>query len=164
MKEFKVLKIIDKFKFIYKRAGVDYDVLRIILKAKLTMDGRRKATVFNDTKKKKGDSNEFYKSLLMYGFIGIFLGFMLLIRTNIMYQMAVYFSAIMFMVLTIFISDFSYVILDVRDKNIIATKGINSKTINSAKITHVCIYIIYLTLALVGASFLISFKYGIGFF
>lgn len=164
MKEFKVLKVIDKLKGLYQKAGVDYDMFRLILNAKLTMDGRRKATVFNDNKKKKEDSNEFYKALILYAFFGIFLGLMLIFDINKMYIMSGYFSAIMFMVLTIFISDFSYVILDVRDKNIISTKGIDSKTINAAQITHVFIYMLYLTLALVGVSFLISFKFGVGYF
>ena len=53
MKEFKVLKIIDKLSWLYKKAGVDYDVFRLILNTKLTMDGRRKATVFNDNRKNK---------------------------------------------------------------------------------------------------------------
>ena len=163
MKEFKILKIIDKISFLYKRAGIDYDVFRLILNTKLIMDGRRKATVFNDNRKNKEDSNEFYKALIIYAIIGIFIGLMLILNINKMYLMALYFSAIMFMVLTIFISDFSYVILDVRDKNILFTKGIDNKTINAAKITHVFIYMLYLTLALVGVSLVISFKYGILF-
>lgn len=165
MKDFKVLKILDKLRFFYEKSGVDYDILRLIINTKLTMDGRRKATVFNnERKKKKGESNEFYKSLILYAFIGIFFGLTLIFRINMMYQMSIYFAAIMFMILTVFISDFSYVILDVKDKSIIYTKGIDNKTINAAKITHVCIYIIYLTLSLVGFSFLLSFKYGIAFF
>lgn len=165
MKNFKVLKILDKLRFFYEKSGVDYDILRLIINTKLTMDGRRKATVFNnERKKKKGESNEFYKSLILYAFIGIFFGLTLIFRINMMYQMSIYFAAIMFMILTVFISDFSYVILDVKDKSIIYTKGIDNKTINAAKITHVCIYIIYLTLSLVGFSFLLSFKYGIAFF
>lgn len=160
MKEFRVLKVIDKLSGLYKKAGVDYDVFRLILNTKLTMDGRRKATVFNDNRKNKEDSNQFYKALIMYAFFGIFIGLMLIFDVNKMYLMTIYFSAIMFMVLTIFISDFSYVILDVRDKNILFTKGVDNKTINAAKITHVVIYMIYLTLALVGVSFIISFKYG----
>ena len=160
MKEFKVLKIIDKLSWLYKKAGVDYDVFRLILNTKLTMDGRRKATVFNDSRKNKEDSNQFYKALIMYALFGVFIGLMLIIDVNKMYLMTIYFSAIMFMVLTIFISDFSYVILDVRDKNILFTKGVDNKTLNAAKITHVVIYMIYLTLALVGFSFIISFKYG----
>lgn len=153
MKEFKVLKIIDKLSWLYKKAGVDYDVFRLILNTKLTMDGRRKATVFNDSRKNKEDSNQFYKALIMYALFGVFIGLMLIIDVNKMYLMTIYFSAIMFMVLTIFISDFSYVILDVRDKNILFTKGVDNKTLNAAKITHVVIYMIYLTLALVGFSF-----------
>ncbi|MDV4149636.1 hypothetical protein R0131_02195 [Clostridium sp. AL.422] len=163
MKEFKVLKIVDKLSFLYKKAGVDYDMFRLILNIKLTMDGRRKATVFNDTRKSKKDSNEFYKALIMYAFLGTFIGLMLIFNINKMYIMTVYFTAIMFMVLMVFISDFSYVILDVRDKNILYTKGVDSKTINAAKITHVFIYMLYLTLALVGVSFIISFKYGVGY-
>lgn len=73
MKDFKVLKILDKLRFFYEKLGVDYDILRLIINTKLTMDGRRKATVFNnERKKKKGESNEFYKSLILYAFIGIF--------------------------------------------------------------------------------------------
>lgn len=161
MKEFKVLKVVDKLSGLYKKAGVDYDMFRLILNVKLTMDGRRKATVFNDTKKNKEDSNQFYKALLLYAFFGIFIGLMLIFDINKMYMMSIYFSAIMFMVLTIFISDFSYVILDVKDKNIIFTKGVDSKTINAAKITHIFIYMLYLTLALAGVSLVISFKYGL---
>ena len=165
MKEFKVLKILDKLSWLYTKAGVDYNILRLIINTKLTMDGRRKATVFNnDESKKKKESNEFYKALLMYAFIGLFLGLMLIFDINKMYLMSGFFSIIMFMILTIFISDFSYVILDVRDKNIISTKGIDNKTINAAKITHVFIYMTYLTLALVGISFIISLKYGVAYF
>lgn len=160
MKEFKVLKILDKLSGLYKKAGVDYDAFRLILNIKLTMDGRRKATVFNDNRKNKEDSNQFYKALIMYALFGIFIGLLLILDINKMYMMTIYFSAIMFMVLTIFISDFSYVILDVRDKNILFTKGVDSKTINAAKITHIVIYMIYLTLALVGVSFIVSLKYG----
>ena len=165
MKEFKVLKILDKLSWLYTKAGVDYNIVRLIINTKLTMDGRRKSTVFNnETNKKKKESNEFYKALLMYAFIGIFLALMLIFDINKMYLMSGFFSVIMFMILTIFISDFSHVILDVRDKNIISTKGIDNKTINAAKITHVFIYMTYLTLSLVGVSFIVSLKYGIIYF
>ena len=163
MKEFKILKIIDKFSAIYKKAGVDYDIFRLILNTKLTMDGRRKATVFNSSRNSKKDSNEFYKALILYGFIGIFFGLILIFNINKIYIMSIYFTGIMFAVFIAFISDFSHVILDVRDKNILSTKGIDSKTINAAKLTHVFIYMLYLTLAFASVSFIISFKYGILF-
>ncbi|GAB6169879.1 hypothetical protein JCM1393_23390 [Clostridium carnis] len=164
MKEFKIFKVLEKFRGLYEKAGIDYDVMKIILSAKFTMDGRRTSTVLNANKKKDDNSNQFYKSLWMYVVMGLFLMITMVFKVNIMYQMSVYFSGFMFMVLTVFISDFSTVILDIRDKNIIGTKGVSSKTINAAKFTHVFIYILYLTLALAGFSLLASIRYGILFF
>lgn len=164
MKEPRSLKFLDKFKKIYSRFGVDYEVMRLILKVKLTMDGRKVATIFNNSKNDKKDKNQFYRSLMMYGFMGFFLMFFMLLDTNIMWQMSIYFSTFMFIILTIFISDFSTVLLDVKDKILIGTKGVDSRTLNAAKLTHILIYMISLTLALGGFSILASFKYGIGFF
>ena len=87
MKEFKVLKIIDKFKGIYKKAGVDYEVMRLIISTKLLMDGRRTSVAFNNGKKQKPDSNQFTKALMMYAIMGFFLMMTLVIKINIMYQL-----------------------------------------------------------------------------
>lgn len=163
MKEFKVLKIVDKFKGIYEKLGVDYDVMRLIVQTKLVMDGRRTSVALSNTKNKDKDSNQFSKALMMYAFIGLFLMFTLIFKINIMYQLSVYFSAFMFFILTVFISDFSSVLLDVKDKNLIGTKGISLKTVSAAKLTHVFIYMMFLTLALGGFSILACTKYGIAF-
>jgi len=51
MKNFTVLKILDKFQSAYKKLGVDYKTMRMILQIKLTMDGRRVSTaMINNTK------------------------------------------------------------------------------------------------------------------
>ena len=164
MKDFKILKILDKFKGIYKVLGIDYNTMRIILKTKLLMDGRKPATIFNNNKNEDDDSNKTFKNLMYYSFLGFFLVFLVVIKMNIMIQMTLYFGIIMFIIVTTFISDFSSVILDIRDKNIISTKGIDEKTINAAKFTHVFIYTFYLTLALNGFSLIGSLRYGIIFF
>ncbi|MGL5353457.1 MAG: hypothetical protein ACRDA5_09025 [Clostridium sp.] len=163
MKEFKVLKIIDKFKGVYEKLGVDYDVMRLIVQTKLLMDGRRTSVALGNTKNKDKDSNQFTKALMMYAFIGLFLMMTLVFKINIMYQLSVYFGAFMFFILTVFISDFSSVLLDVKDKNLIGTKGISLKTVSAAKLTHIFIYMMFLTLALGGFSILACTKYGIGF-
>ncbi|WP_322020554.1 ABC transporter permease [Clostridium butyricum] len=67
----------------------------------------------------------------------------------------------MFFVLTSFISDFSNVLLDVRDKNVIGTKGVNNKTIAAAKVTHICYYIFLISLALSWLSIIGMFRFGI---
>lgn len=43
--EFYVLKLLDRLQGIFRRAGVNYPVLRSILQVKLTMDSRRTPTV-----------------------------------------------------------------------------------------------------------------------
>ncbi|MGL4774570.1 MAG: hypothetical protein ACRC2K_13495, partial [Clostridium sp.] len=165
MKEFKVLKVIDKFKGLYKKLGVNYPLMRLILQTKLTMDGRRTTTFLaNNGGKEKPDKNQFYATLGYYAFIGIFICPILLLDFNMMYQGSIIFIYFMFMILTTFISDFSSVLLDLKDKNLISTKGVDRATLNCAKFTHIIIYILYLTLALVGASLLVSMKYGAVFF
>jgi len=160
MKEFKIFKVIDLFKGIYRKCGVDYEVMKLIIGTKLLMDERRTSVAFNDGKKKKEDSNQFKKALIMYAFMGLFLMMTLVIKINIIYQFSIYFSVFMFLILTVFISDFSSVILDVKEKNLIGSKGVSLKTLNAAKLTHIFIYMMYLTIALSGFSILVSFKYG----
>lgn len=53
----------------------------------------------------------------------------------------------MFVIGTSFIADFAYVLLDVRDKNLLGITGVSSKTINAAKITNILIYMTKLSLA-----------------
>ncbi|WP_027625063.1 hypothetical protein [Clostridium lundense] len=167
MKEFTVLKIIDKFKWIFEKSGVDYKTMRKILQLKLTMDGRRVPTVINNSQKKKeeeNDKNQFFKSLWMYVLLGLFLVALVISNKNIMFQMSIFFGILMFMLITTFISDFSSVLLDIRDKNIIFTKPVTSKTINAAKFMHILIYMFYITISLTGIALMVSIKHGAAFF
>ena len=50
----------------------------------------------------------------------------------------------MFILTTTMVSDFSSVLLDVRDKTILQTKPVSSKTINTAKIVHILIYMFFI--------------------
>src|SRR3712207_6416971 len=94
----------------------------------------------------------------------MFLSFFIGINENIMWQMTIYFTLFMFIILSTFISDFSNVILDIKDKILIGTKGVDSKTLNAAKITHILIYIGSITLALGGFSLIVAFFKGFSFF
>lgn len=163
MKEYKFFKLLDKFKGIYTKLGVDYDKMRLILSMKLTLDCRKASTVMNNNKQKDDgkDKNFFAFSLVMYAIMGVFIGAMTMMSFNMMYSFSIAFGMFMFFVLSIFISDFSSVLLDVRDKNIIGTKGIDNKTINAAKITHICYYIFLTSLALAWLSIIGMFRYGI---
>lgn len=167
MKDFKTLLILDKFQFIFLKMGIDYKIMRKILHIKLTMDERKVPTVFNQAshKKKPKQKNGYIKSLWIYALFGLmlipFIGF----GQNFLFQMSIAYAMIIFIIMTSLISDFSSVLLDVRDSSILSTKPITPKTINAAKFMHICIYLTYLTIAITAIPLLVGLiKQGILFF
>ncbi len=158
MREFAVLKLLDVFRFVFRWIGVDYPVMRRILQVKLTMDDRKPPTFQNSNKPpKKEMTNGYIKSLWIYVLFGLvlipFMGF----GENYVFQMSIAFAMIMFLVMSTLISEFSSVLLDVRDRAILSTKPISERTINAAKIMHVSIYLSYLTIAVVGIPLIVAF-------
>ncbi|GFZ29899.1 hypothetical protein CSC2_04250 [Clostridium zeae] len=167
MKDFKFLKFLDRFKALFEKLGVDYKAMRKILQIKLIMDGRRVPTVFSNNNKKDDEtsSNKFFKSLGIYLLMGLILIPFVIMDTNYIYQMSFVFVIITFFIMTSLISDFSSVLLDIKDKSIVGTKPVNLKTLRLAKTIHVSLYMFYITAALVGPALLISlYKQGIIFF
>lgn len=168
MKNYKILKILDKFKKVFEKFNIDYEIMRKILQVKLTMDGRRTSTILQNNKtynENKKESNNFIKSLWFYGLIGLFLVSFILMDNSIMFQMTIVISVVLFMVMISLISDFSSVLLDIRDKGIVLTKPINPRTLSMAKTIHICIYIFSITFALTAPSLIAGLiKYGFLFF
>ncbi|KQL35591.1 hypothetical protein [Psychrobacillus sp. FJAT-21963] len=164
MNDFKILHVLDNFKRLFQKFDIDYEVMRTILQLKLMMDSRRMPTVFSGSKVKK-EGNQFLKSLWFYALIGLFLLTpFLFLGSQYIFLMSIMFSLVMFILMTSMISDFSGVLLDIRDKNILHTKPISLKTLNAAKIVHIMIYMFLLTGSFVGLPFLVSiFKHGIWF-
>ncbi|OKP85377.1 hypothetical protein A3844_16445 [Paenibacillus helianthi] len=165
MNDFRVLKLLDRLRGVFKRAGVDYEMLRSILQVKLTMDGRRTPTVLGT--QKSGQETE--GSPLRVQWIYLLLGLMLILfvvpDSNYMLTMSVLFAVVMFMITTTLISDFSSVMLDLRDKNILFSKPVDRRTLNMAKSLHVLIYLVSLTLTLTAPSLVVAlFKQGVLFF
>lgn len=164
MREFQSLKFLSLFKGIFLRLGVDYEVMEKILRIKLTMDERRVPTIFAENGKKKKEGNQFLKSLWIYGLYSLILIPFLLLGENYMYQVSLVFGMILFILMTSMISDFSVVLLDIRDKNIIQTKPVDKKTIAAAKIVHIMIYMTFVAGAFTTIPFLVGlFRHGIAF-
>jgi ABC-2 type transport system permease protein len=149
MENFFILRLLDLFKPLFLKMDVEYKTMRRILQVKLTMDQRRKPTVFNQSRKKKDkpETNEFFKSLWIYGLFGLMLIPFLFLNDNYLFQVSILFSIFMFIIMTTLISDFSSVLLDLRDKSVLDTKPVKSKTVSMAKLLHVTIYMLYITLA-----------------
>ncbi|MBU9713092.1 hypothetical protein [Evansella tamaricis] len=166
MHDFKTLRILDSFQSLFLKFGINYPVMRKILQLKLTMDRRRVPTVFNDFgKKKEDDSNQFIKSLWVYGLIGLILIPFLFITDSYIFSISIFFGILMFILMTSMISDFSQVLLDIRDKNILSSKPVDKRTINAAKIVHISIYMFLLTFTITAIPLIVSlFARGILFF
>lgn len=161
MKEFMSLKILDKFKGIINKFGYDYEVIRKILKIKLTLDSRRTPTLFNNENKK---NNKTYSvsSIFINIFIGACCATVFLLGKNILLHMTLLFSMLMFMIITDLIANFSDVILDTKDKMIISTKPVDEKNVTLSKTIHIMIYMIKILLSLIVVpSIVIVIKYGV---
>ncbi|MDL4842025.1 hypothetical protein [Aquibacillus rhizosphaerae] len=144
MHNFLSLKILDKCERMFSTFGIDYNLMRQILQVKLTMDQRRVPTIFNQNAKQE-TKNQFLKSLGLYALYGLILIPFIVFGENYIFQMGIVFGIAMFMLMMSMISDFSTVLLDIRDKTILDTKPISDKTVSVAKMVHVCIYMTQLT-------------------
>lgn len=162
MMNFITLKILDKFRFLYEKLGVDYDDMRLILSTKLTIYSREKSSILNNCQFIEFPSQ--YLTLLLYTLFSFCTMLIMIINKNVFLAMSVYFSMFLFFMFTTVMSDFSSVILDIKDNGILATRGVNLKTLNAYKLTHVMIYIINTSLLLNVFGLIASIKYGLIFF
>ncbi len=157
MKDFISLRILDRFRTVFEAVGCDYPIMRKILQAKLTMDSRRVPTILSRNARRAPDRNGFLTSLWVYLFMGVILIPFVVMGRNYLFQMSVVFGILMFLVMTSMISDFSTVLLDIRDRIIIATKPVTGRTLGFARAIHVVIYLTLLTTVLAGPSLLAAF-------
>ncbi|SES35580.1 hypothetical protein [Psychrobacillus sp. OK032] len=164
MGDYTSLKVLDRFKWLFQKLHIDYEVMRKILQLKLTMDARRMPTVFNGSKVKK-EGNQFVKSLWLYVLYGlILLTPFLFLGDQFIFSVSIMFSVLMFILMTSMVSDYSAVLLDIRDKNILHTKPISTRTLNAAKIAHILIYMFLLTGSFVIIPLVVSIiRHGITF-
>ena len=140
MNEFLSLKILDSFKKIFEGFGIDYKLLRIILKTKLLLDSRRAPVINTNEKKKDEEQTSLLKGYFLHLIFGVFLAFFIYFIKDEMLRM-MYFSGAFFFITTMYlISDFSFVLLDTKDKNILS------------KVLHILIYMFRLNAFVAGPS------------
>jgi len=158
-----LIKGITFFEKLIRKTSIDFDALVTILKLKLTLDDR-KPSVSMGAENSKQKLTGMKANLLMQAFVGLFLGFFMFLPLDLFYKVSVVVSMDFFFMIMYMISDFSSVLLDVRDKNIIMTKPVNSQTMNAARIIHIVYYMLMMFLALNLASIVIGvIKHGVLF-
>ncbi|HHZ01684.1 MAG TPA: hypothetical protein GX396_01915 [Tissierellia bacterium] len=152
MNDFFSLRVLDLLQGMFKKLDINYEVLRAILKTKLILDGRRAPVINTKEKRREEGKTSLLKGNLLHLIFGVFLAFFIYFIRDEMIRM-MYFSGAFFIMTTMYlISDFSFVLLDTSDKNILMTKPLDSKTVSLAKVLHIMIYMLRLNTFIAGPS------------
>lgn len=128
---------------LYRKIGVDTRHLEIILTAKLMMDDRRPNT-FHQTRQKKSDkaiSGATIGTMIFSALLGFLFLFSFRISDILVTQLTFYFSMYIFMLASTLISDFTSVLIDVRDNYIILPKPVTDKTFVLSRLLHILIHV-----------------------
>lgn len=158
MDDFLSLKILDNFQRIFEGFGIDYKIMRAILKTKLVLDSRMEPVISNQNKKAAAESTSMVKRYLLHLIFGIFLAFFVYFIKDEMIRMIYLSGALFFMTTMYLISDFSFVLLDTKDKNILLTKPVDSRTVSLAKVLHILIYMFRLNTFIAGPALAVTVK------
>ena len=135
---------------LYAKMGVNVNHLRAILQVKLLMDDRR-PNAFKQTKqdsKKKAVNYATIGSMVAMSVLGLMFIVPFFITSNTTTQFTLYFSMFIFFLAATLISDFTSVLIDVRDNQIILPKPISDKTFLFSRLLHILIHISKLVIPL----------------
>jgi ABC-2 type transport system permease protein len=139
--------------------GADYEQLRIIIQTKLTIDFRRGPAMYQATGKSK---QTFGRQLIMFVFLGIFISFGFINIHNLLLNYTIAYTIIIVMMATTLISEFTSVLFDDRDNQIILVRPVSNRTLLLSRMIHIQFYIMYIALALSVVTTIVSiFKFGI---
>ncbi|MBN8822911.1 MULTISPECIES: hypothetical protein [unclassified Spirosoma] len=160
-----ILWILDRLKPLFEALGADYGQLRAIVQVKLTMDSRRSFVSLGRYGKQSGESNtNFIRILAIYAIIGGLISFAMLgiaPKENLFLPLTLQFSYIMALCAMTLISDFSSVILDSSDNQIILPRPVSSRTLWLARVVHITSYLFAITLSLTVVSiFILASRFG----
>lgn len=150
---------------IYERMGVNTQQLKSILTIKLAMDDRRPSS-FQQTRAKKNKKPVKLATLgtmLLTLLMGTFFLFSFFVGNDDVTKGTIYFSMYIFMLAATLISDFTSVLIDVRDNMIILPKPVSDKTFLLSRLLHIIIHISKLILPMTLPAMVLLAKYrGIG--
>ncbi len=161
-----ILWLIDRLRPFIRTAGADFDQVRAIVQVKLMMDSRRNSVGLGRYgRKQTGDTNNaFLKTLAIYAVLGSLLSIGMLGRPEpdlLFFPLALQFSYIMALCALTLISDFSTVILDSSDNQIILPRPVHSRTLWLARIIHISSYLAAIALSIaLGGLLVISYRFG----
>ena len=160
-----ILWLLDRLQSLFRTMGADYGQLRAIVQVKLTMDNRRSIVSLGRYGKSSTESNRNFTRILgVYTIVGglISLGMLAIPPKDVLFfPLTLQFSYIMALCAMTLISDFSSVILDSSDNQIILPRPVSSRTLWLARVVHISSYLFAITLSLsVVAVVILAVRFG----
>ncbi len=156
-----ILKLVKLFNPLLIKQGIDVQRMYAIVETKLMMDKRR---VYMNWKQRQQNENRNHLAIILatYSLFGIFTGVMIILVPSIVLSMALVHGYIIFMMAMTLITDFSSVLLDTTDNQVILPRPVNSKTLFMARLVHIMVYLLQFTIALSIAPLICTFiKYSV---
>jgi ABC-2 type transport system permease protein len=128
---------------LYRRLNVNTDHLNAILTAKLTIDNRRPSAF--EQMQRRQEKKELKNATLGTMLSSLLIGAILLISfggsNDLTTSLTVYFSMFIFILAATLISDFTSVLIDIKDNMIILPKPVNDPTFVTYRLLHITIHI-----------------------
>lgn len=127
---------------LYSRLGVDAVKLEAILTTKLILDDRRPHPVRQTApNQKKPVTKATLGTMLMSGIMGLFFLFCFTLGSDRLTQLTFYFTFFFVLLSMTLITDFTSVLIDVRDNSILLPKPVSDKTVVVARLLHIFIHL-----------------------
>ncbi|MBX3255925.1 MAG: hypothetical protein KF862_17455 [Chitinophagaceae bacterium] len=142
-----LLKIMHIFDGLFRRQGINIPQLYTIVETKMIMDKRRVYMNWRQSGQSE-NRNHLLMVLLVYALFSIFIGAMVLFLPSFMLAMIFLHAYIIFMMAMTLITDFSTVLLDTADNQIILPRPVNSRTLFMARQVHILLYLLQFTIAM----------------
>ena len=153
-----VLKVVDKFVQPFLSKDLKYNQIREMLKLKLIMDSRRIpiGAQKNSEKLKKEPKRSMIITCLVYMFLGVFIA-AIQSMSNVFGANTLAFAMLIFMLFSVYISEYSAVLLDTTEKSFYGALPIGHNEINTAKNIHIAYYIGTIALSMMLPSMVAAF-------
>ncbi|MEO6583282.1 MAG: hypothetical protein ABIO05_03105, partial [Ferruginibacter sp.] len=155
-----LLKILLGFVKFFFSDEKDFAQLKIITQTKVMMD-RRRVAIGMGRKVQKENANPLLVTLIVYSILGLFMA-LLIGGFSILSSMIIFHGYLLFMMAMTLITDFSSVLLDTADNNIILPKPVKGRTVFIARVVHILVYLLQFTIALALFPLIAAFiKFGL---
>lgn len=158
-----LLKFVHLFDVFFRAQGVDTNRMYAIVETKLKMDQRRVKMNWKQNQQQQESKNHLNAILITYALFGILVGATVFFLPSFITAMIIIHSYIIFMMAMTLITDFSTVLLDTTDNQVLLPRPVSSRTLFMARMIHILLYLLQFTIALSLMPVIFTFvKYGPG--